>query len=116
MYSREGGSVKQEFITIREKQTAARVHASQVQAVRVKDISKKAVRVYQNGKIGIAGIVGDTDDNVLLKQAVENLNAGIEYPYPLTGNLKDHRSYNDQPVSSQQVVEHAESVLAVLRE
>jgi PmbA protein len=108
--------MKQEFITVREKETTARVQMSQVQAVRVKDIAKKGVRVYKDGKIGISGAVGDASDQELLENAVQNLSAGIEYPYPLSRDLKDHRSYNDQPMSSQELLEHAEQVLAVLRE
>lgn len=108
--------MKQEFITIREKETAAKVQTSQVQAVRIKDISKKGVRVFQNGKIGIAGVVGDAEDAVLLQEAVVNLEAGIEYPFPLEKSLKDHRSYNEQPMGAQELVEHAESILNVLRE
>ncbi|MDI9442198.1 MAG: metallopeptidase TldD-related protein [Bacillota bacterium] len=107
--------MKQEFITIREKETTARIQASQVQAVRIKDITKKGVRVYQDGKIGIAGIVGDTEDSVLLQEAVTNLEAGIEYPFPLSKDLKDHRSYGG-PIAAQEVVNEAEAILAVLRD
>ncbi|NLL48306.1 MAG: hypothetical protein GX249_06960 [Firmicutes bacterium] len=108
-------SLKQEFITIQEKETTARVQQSQVQAVRLKDITKKGVRVYQDGKIGISGAVGDVSEQLLLENAKENLAAGIEYPYPLTKDRKDHRAYNDAPLSSGQVLEHAEEILAVLR-
>lgn len=108
--------MKQEFLTIRTKEIAVRVQGSDIVAVRVKDITKKGVRVYQDGTIGIAGSVGDTPDAVLLENAQQNLSAGIAYPYPLTENLKDHRCYNPKPMSSQEVVEQAEQVLRVLRE
>ncbi len=107
--------MKQEFIVIREKETAARVQNSSVNAVRIKDIVKKAVRVYENGKIGISGAIGDIGEDALVKGAVENLTAGIDYPYPLTGNNKDHRSYNDKAVSSEELLEMAESILATLQ-
>ncbi|NLL41849.1 MAG: hypothetical protein GX251_00750 [Firmicutes bacterium] len=108
--------MKQEFITIQEKETTARVQMSQVQAVRVKDLTKKGVRVYKDGKIGISGAVGDVPDQELMDNAVQNLNAGIEYPYPLSRNLRDHRTYNDQPMGSQELLEHAEHILAALRQ
>ncbi len=107
--------MKQEFITITEKETAARVQAGAVHAVRVKDITKKGVRVYRHGKIGLAGAVGSVDDAKLVNEAEENLSAGIEYPYALSGDLKDHRSYNDEPMSSEELLEQAEDILAVLR-
>ena len=107
--------MKKEFITMRIKESAARVQNSEVTAVRVKDITRKGVRVYQDGKIGIAGVVGDAPEDVLLQGAMQNLNAGIAYPYPLTQNLKDHRCYNEQPMSSQELLEQAEGVLQILQ-
>lgn len=107
--------MKREFTTLREKETTARVQTSQIQAVRVKDITKKGVRVYKDGKIGIAGVVGDASDAVLLESAVQNLSAGIDYPYPLSSDRRDHRSYNKQPMSSQELLDHAEHILAILR-
>ncbi|HHW73566.1 MAG TPA: hypothetical protein GX393_10135 [Firmicutes bacterium] len=107
--------MKQEIITIRTKETAARIQASEVAAVRVKDITKKGVRVYRDGLIGVAGTVGDTPEDVLLEQAAQNLQAGIKYPYPLTQNLRDHRCLNEAPMSSQELLEQAESVLNTLR-
>ncbi|MDD3783337.1 MAG: metallopeptidase TldD-related protein [Limnochordia bacterium] len=107
--------MKKEFITMRIKESAARVQNSEVTAVRVKDITRKGVRVYQDGKIGIAGVVGDAPEDVLLQGTMQNLNAGIAYPYPLTQNLKDHRCYNEQPMSSQELLEQAEGVLQILQ-
>lgn len=107
--------MKQEFITIRTKQTAARVLASQITAVRVKDITKQGVRIYQDGKIGIAGAVGAAPQEVLLENARQNLKAGIAYPYDLEQNRHDHRSYNPNPINSQELVEHGENVLEILR-
>lgn len=108
--------MKQEYITIREKETTARVQMSQVQAVRLKDITKKGVRVYKDGKIGISGAVGEVSDAFLLESAKQNLGAGIDYPYPLTKDHKDHRSYNNKPMHSQELLDHAEHILAVLRD
>lgn len=108
--------MRQEFITIREKETAARVQTSQVQAVRLKDIAKKGVRVYKDGKIGISGAVGEASDAFLLKSAEQNLDANIEYPYPLTKDIRDHRSYNDKPMDSRELLDQAEEILAVLRD
>lgn len=107
--------MKQEFISIYEKETTARVQTSQVNALRVKDITKKAARVYSNGKIGIAGAVGETADQILLEEAQENLLAGIDYPYPLVKNQEDQRNYNKQPLSSEELLGQAEEILEVLQ-
>lgn len=108
--------MKREFITIRQQETTARIMASQVDAIRVKDIVKKGLRVYEKGRIGIAGAIGDVADTALLDSAVQNLSTGIEYPYPLSRDLRDHRNYNEEPMSSQELLSHAESILATLRE
>ncbi len=107
--------MKQEYITIREQETTARVQTSQVQAVRLKDVTKKGVRVYKDGKIGISGAVGEASQEFLLESAVQNLSAGIEYPYALTSDYKDHRSYKKTPISAQELLDHAEEILATLR-
>lgn len=104
-----------EFITIREKETAVRVQNTKVNAVRMKDIVKKGVRVYKNGKIGISGAVGDISDEALVHNAIENLSAGIPYPYELSGNCKDYRDYGKQRISSAEIVDYGEEILAKLR-
>ena len=106
--------MKQEFIVIREKEIAAKIQNSQVNAFRMKDIVKKGVRVYENGKIGIAGAIGDISENTLVENAVQNLSTGIDYPYPLSTN-KDRRCYYDKPMTAEELLAQAESVLAVLR-
>jgi PmbA protein len=107
--------MRQEFITIHQKEATARVQMSQVQAVRLKDITKRGVRVYEDGKIGISGAIGEVSDALLLESATKNLQAGIDYPYPLTKDCKDHRCYSDKPMDSQELLQHAEYILAVLR-
>ena len=83
-------------------------------AVRVKDITKQGVRVYRDGKIGIAVAVGDAPKAELLQGAVETLKAGIPYPYALPGNLQDRRDCKPEPMRSQEQLEHAEPILQVL--
>jgi hypothetical protein len=40
-----------EFVTIKSKETAIKIQSSKIDAIRVKDITKKGVRVYDNGLI-----------------------------------------------------------------
>jgi len=107
--------MEKEFITIHEKETAVRVQNTRVNAVRMKDIVKKGVRVYRDGNIGISGAIGEVPDEVLLENAVQNLGAGISYPYELSGNLKDHRDYGKNRMSGDQLLECAEEILERLR-
>ncbi len=106
--------MKQESITIREKETAAKVQNTRINAVRTKDIAKKGVRVYEDGKIGISGAIGEVAEDKLVENAVRNLGTGISYPYPLSKDRKDHRSYNNNPMSAEELMSITESVLETL--
>lgn len=107
--------MKQEFITIQEKETAVKVQNTRVNAVRMKDIVKKGVRVFDGGKIGISGTIGEVAEKALIESAVQNLSTGIEYPYPLSRERKDYRCYNDKPISAEELLTMSESVLETLR-
>ena len=107
--------MKKEFITIREKETAARIQNTQINAVRTKDIVRKGARVYADGKIGISGAVGEVSEESLVGNAVQNLKTGIPYPYSLTKDNKDHRCYNNNPMSAEELLSITESVLETLR-
>lgn len=107
--------MKTEFITIRNIETAAKISGTKIDAVRVKDIIKKGVRVYDNGKIGVSGAIGDIPDNVLIEKAVENLSTEIDYPYELEKELVDHRKYSEFSMSGEELLEVAEEILAELK-
>ena len=106
--------MREEFITIRAKETTARVQNTELSAIRIKDIVKKGVRVYRDGKIGISGAVGDVADSVLLENAMQNLDTGIDYPFALSGNLKDYRDYNHTPMGPEALLAHSEGILKTL--
>ncbi len=110
--------MKQESITIREKETAAKIQNTHINAVRTKDITKKGVRVFADGNIGISGgaIGGDVAEEKLVENAIQNLSVGIEYPYPISRDRKDHRSYNDNPMTAGgELLSITESILETLR-
>ncbi len=89
--------MKKEFITVSQKETVLRIQACKIEAVRSKDIVKKGVRVYDGGKIGISGAVGDIADDVLVERAIENLATNIAYDHALESNHVEARNYNKKP-------------------
>ena len=107
--------MKKETIIIREKDIAVKVQNSKVNAIRTKDISRKAVRVYDNNYLGVSGAVGETSLNIIEQQAIENLQTKIAYPYALTKNLKDHRNYIENYQSEKDFVSTAETIVETLR-
>lgn len=59
---------------------AATLAAGEVRSVRIKEDKKTVVRVYDGGKIGIAGCIGDGDEAALAAQAGEMLAQNVTYP------------------------------------
>jgi PmbA protein len=107
--------VKKEFITVSQKETVLRIQACKIEAVRSKDIVKKGVRVFEGGKIGISGAVGDIADEVLVDRAVENLATNIDYDHELESNLVESRNYNKNPMTAKTLIDHTEAILEELR-
>ncbi|NLJ41549.1 MAG: hypothetical protein GX352_08075, partial [Clostridiales bacterium] len=104
-----------EFITIREKETTVRIQNTEINALRTKDIVKNGVRVYEDGKIGISGAIGDISNESLIENAVENLDAGISYPYEISGDAKDHRNYGEMTMDSPALLDLSQGIVDRLR-
>lgn len=64
------------------------VTANKIDSYRSKEETKNTVRVYSDGKIGVAGSLGELDESALTKSAEEALSYGIEYPCELSANVK----------------------------
>ncbi len=108
--------MKKEKISIKRKETSIKLQASQINSIRVKDIERKAVRVFQDGKIGISGAVGSSSEEELTKQAIDNLSSNILYPYELESNKKNHRNYKDTHYSENDLMKLTENVLSSLNQ
>ena len=108
--------MKKEFITVTEKETTLRIASCKIEAVRTKDIVKKGVRVYENGKIGISGAIGEVADDVLIARAIDNLATDIDYSHTLESNYVEARNYNTNPMTSKELMAQTEAILKELRE
>lgn len=64
------------------------VTANKIDSYRSKEETQNTVRVYQDGKIGVAGSLGEFDEEALTKSAEEALSYGIEYPCDLSANVR----------------------------
>ncbi|MGX8795970.1 metallopeptidase TldD-related protein [Fusibacter sp. JL298sf-3] len=107
--------MKKEFLTQTTQEMAIKVRNTRVEAIRNKNITKKGVRVYKDGLIGISGAIGDVDDAVLLKQAEDNLKTRLPYPYALSAGVKDHRSYCENTTTASELLNHTTEILETLR-
>lgn len=70
---------KQEIIN-KSRSYAATLAAGEVTSLRIKEDEKTVIRVYEDGKIGVAGRIGEGDDAALEEQAKGALSQNIPYP------------------------------------
>ena len=58
---------------------------TKVDSIRKKDILRTGLRVYADGKIGVAGALGSFDEGDLTQRAIAALDLQIPYPHELAG-------------------------------
>ncbi|MBQ4564742.1 MAG: hypothetical protein IJA48_00170 [Oscillospiraceae bacterium] len=77
-----------ELYQIKQRETALNITDSRVDSVRRKNITKTGCRVYENGCIGIAGVLGEPTE-ATWEKAEAALSAAVPYPYaPCEGAVR----------------------------
>lgn len=77
-------------IVEKSRSYAATLAAGEVSSLRIKEDEKTVIRVYEDGKIGVAGRIGEGDDEALEAQAAAALVQDIPYPDAMCGGEKRH--------------------------
>ncbi|MGN0818690.1 MAG: PmbA/TldA family metallopeptidase, partial [Candidatus Coproplasma sp.] len=108
--------MEQEKIIDKTLSYSVNVSNSKVDSLRVNNDLQTVIRVFDDGKIGIAGQIGDCDQSALVKSAEEKLAQGIPYPCTLAeGKVRSvdatHNIFGDG-----QMVPACKSLLARLSE
>lgn len=80
--------MEKEYLVNSSNEITLNITDGKVDSYRVKDETQSTVRVYEDGKIGVAGALGDADWTELERQATEKLNDGIPYPCNLNKGVK----------------------------
>jgi PmbA protein len=80
--------MEKEYLINKSNVITLNITDGKVDSYREKEESQSTVRVYNEGKIGVAGALGNVDMAELEKQAVEKLNEGIPYPCKLNKGVK----------------------------
>lgn len=80
--------MEHEKITVKETSYSVNIAGGKVDSLRVKQDLKTVIRVYEDGKIGVAGRIGEGDDKALFEEAKEKLAQNIAYPCNLCENGK----------------------------
>ena len=77
--------MEKEFLKETQHTFTLNVTAGQIDSYRELEKTTGTVRVYENGCIGVAGCLGEPDEEALTAQAKEALSFGIPYPCNLEG-------------------------------
>ncbi len=80
--------MEKEYLVNKSNEITLNITDGKVDSYRVKDETQRTVRVYENGCIGVAGALGDTDMQALEAQAAAKLADGIPYPCKLNAGVK----------------------------
>ena len=81
--------MNQEHYSHHVQELSLSVVQTRVDSIRKKDILRTGVRVYADGKIGVAGAIGSYDEGELTQKAVAALELGIPYPYELAAGRRE---------------------------
>lgn len=97
--------MKHDILTINEESLSIEVIAGKVNSSRFKNITKKGLRLFDQGKIYSTSFVGEISDSELLKKGEETKNkvgVGIPYDYelPSKNKLKNDEREGAAPLSS----------------
>ncbi len=76
-----------EYLISKESSVTLNITAGKIDSYRKKEETTSTVRVYKDGKIGIAGALGLVDEKTLTAQAEKALANGIPYVSALDGEL-----------------------------
>ena len=96
------------------QQTSLTIVLSEIQAIRRKNTSRTACRVYKDGKIGIAGNIGKADINELYTKAEQNLEYQIDYPVEPTKNVKSNCKIDTCRITDAELCKEIEYILKEL--
>lgn len=107
-------TMKEKYI-IKTEEYSFNIVQGTLESVRCKNIVKTGYRVYENGFIGVSGILGEADDEEGYKQASENLKLQIPYPYAPAQGIKKTKDLTGEQVSSKQQMADLEVYLEECR-
>lgn len=102
--------MEKEKLILQTHSVSLNVTANKIDSYRSKEETKNTIRVYENGKIGVKGSLGEIDENDLTEAAKNALSYGIEYPCELNGNVKTEENAHEI-ISAKEFIPRMQSFL-----
>jgi PmbA protein len=110
-----GVKMIKEKLVIKTDQIALNVVNTEVESIRKKNIVKTGFRVYDKGKIGVSGSIGEYNEKEQFEIAEKNLELNIPYPYEVSSDLKKEVKIDCEIDDENKFIEIVEKALARLR-
>lgn len=97
------------------KETALNITQTKIDSVRIKNITKSGCRIYDNGFVGIAGVLGEPTEDTW-KLAENNLSRHIPYDHEPSSNKELVKDLRQQSILSEEFILKVEELMGQLRE
>lgn len=103
--------MEKEFIVNKESAVTLNITAGRIDSYRMKEETTGTVRAYANGKIGVAGALGEPDEKELTGQAEQALFLGIPYVCALDGPLEREERHDAEILPEKALVPTMQALL-----
>lgn len=108
--------MEKEFLKNTARSVTLNVTAGKIDSFRETEETTGTVRVYDNGCIGVAGCLGQIDEDALTARAEEALALGIPYPCALEGTLVREELHEEPILPVQEMLPTMQAFLDRLSE
>lgn len=108
--------MEKEFLKDIGSSVTLNVTGGRIDSFRQQDETTGTVRVYDQGYIGVAGCLGEPDEDTLTKKAVEALDLQIPYPCNLEGALEQTDLHEEEIIPVPELIPTMQSFLDRLGE
>ncbi|MBN2364208.1 hypothetical protein JXL83_08760 [candidate division WOR-3 bacterium] len=104
-----------EKITEKQDNFTIKIQNTDVSGVKTVKDTKTGMRVYENGKLGIAGAIGIRDDAELKKASVDALKTAVEYPFEPASDREETWDHSGEETTGEELLEKTHSLLVELK-
>ena len=108
--------MEREFLKDISSAVTLNVTGGRIDSFRQQDETTGTVRVYDQGCIGVAGCLGEPDEDALTKKAIEALELQIPYPCNLEGALEQSDLHEEEIIPVPELIPTMQSFLDRLGE
>ena len=88
--------MEKEFLKETTRSVTLNVTGGKIDSFREQEETTGTVRVYEGGSIGVAGCLGEPDEEALTAKAKDALSLGIPYPCKLEGALEKEDLHEEE--------------------